>query len=73
MTLNSSRLLSSDALLVHAGSSPADRKGAVNPPARHGSTVLFAPVAALEADPAGLIADLQRGFARLRAAGGGPA
>ena len=39
-------------VLVHAGSSPADQHGLVNPPVCHASTVLFPTLAALEASDA---------------------
>jgi cystathionine beta-lyase len=48
MSLESSKPLSADTLLVHAGASPAEQNGAVNPPVYHASTVLFPTVAALE-------------------------
>ena len=41
-----------DTVLVHAGSSPADQHGLVNPPVCHASTVLFPTLAALEASDA---------------------
>jgi cystathionine beta-lyase len=43
-----SKTWSPDTLLVHAGSAPAEQKGAVNPPVYHASTVLFPTVAELE-------------------------
>ncbi len=38
-----------ETILTHAGSSPIDQHGIVNPPVYHASTVLFASLAALEA------------------------
>ena len=49
MSLDPTKIASQDTLIVHAGSNPAEQRGAVNPPVYHASTVLFPTVAALEA------------------------
>jgi cysteine-S-conjugate beta-lyase len=48
MSLRERNSPSPDTVLVHAGSKPAEQKGAVNPPVYHASTVLFPSLAALE-------------------------
>jgi cystathionine beta-lyase len=48
MSLENSKPMSLDTMIVQAGSAPAEQKGAVNPPVYHASTVLFPTLAALE-------------------------
>lgn len=48
MSFSSRTSISADTLIVHAGSSPSEQRGAVNPPVYRASTVLFATLAALE-------------------------